>query len=62
MTYYKRKLPLNSRIKNFIVKSNTKNSPCSPQLEKARAQQQRPNTAKNKLKKKYIVNKVKLVY
>ena len=25
----------------------TKSSPCSPQLEKARAQQQRPNTAKN---------------
>ena len=28
-----------------------KSSPRSPQLEKARAQQQRPNTAKNKLKK-----------
>ena len=26
----------------------TKSSPCSPQLEKASAQQQRPNTAKNK--------------
>ena len=26
----------------------TKSSPCSPQLEKARAQQQRPNAAKNK--------------
>ena len=30
----------------------TKSSPRSPQLEKARAQQGRPNTAKNKLKKK----------
>ena len=32
----------------------TKSSPRSPQLEKARAQQRRPNTAenKNKLKKK----------
>ena len=28
-----------------------KSSPRSPQLEKARAQQQRPNAAKNKLKK-----------
>ena len=27
-----------------------KSSPCSPQLEKARAQQQRPNAAKNKNK------------
>ena len=29
----------------------TKSSPCWPQLEKARAQQQRPNTAKNKINK-----------
>ena len=29
-----------------------KNSPRSPQLEKARTQQRRPNAAKNKLKKK----------
>ena len=28
----------------------TKSSPCSPQLEKACAQQQRPNTAKSKNK------------
>ena len=28
--------------------TTTKSSPCSPQLEKACAQQQRPNTAKNK--------------
>ena len=28
-----------------------KSSPCSPQLEKARMQQRRPNTAKNKYKK-----------
>ena len=33
----------------------TKSSPGSPQLEKARAQQRRPNTAKNKLKKKKII-------
>ena len=29
----------------------TKSRPCSPQLEKARAQQQRPNTAIKKKKK-----------
>ena len=29
-----------------------KNGPRSPQLEKAHAQKRRPNTAKNKLKKK----------
>ena len=28
--------------------TSTKSSPCSPQLEKARAQQRRPNAAKNK--------------
>ena len=33
-----------------------KSSPRSPQLEKARAQQQRPNTAKNKNK----LNKLKM--
>ena len=33
-------------------RTTTKSSPCSPQLEKAHAQQQRPNTAKNKLIKK----------
>ena len=32
-----------------------KSSPRSPQLEKARTQQQRPNVAKNKLKKKSLV-------
>ena len=32
----------------------TKSSPCSPQPEKARVQQLRPNTAKNKLIKKKI--------
>ena len=30
------------------VRTATKSSPRSPQLEKARAQQQRPNAAKNK--------------
>ena len=30
------------------LRTATKSSPCSPQLEKARAQQRRPNTAKNK--------------
>ena len=34
-----------------------KSSPCSPQLEKARAQQRRPNTAKNKQKKNLPTNK-----
>ena len=29
-------------------RTTTKNSPCSPQLQKARAQQRRPNAAKNK--------------
>ena len=29
-----------------------KSGPCSPQLEKAHAQQPRPNAAKNELKKK----------
>ena len=29
----------------------TKSNPCSPQLEKAHAQQQRPNAAKKKKKK-----------
>ena len=28
--------------------TTTKSTPCSPQLEKARAQQRRPNAAKNK--------------
>ena len=28
--------------------TSTKSSPCSPQLDKARTQQQRPNAAKNK--------------
>ena len=40
----------------------TKSSPCSPQLEKAHAQQRRPNAAKNKLiylkKKKVEVTQV----
>ena len=31
---------------------NKKSSPCSPQLEKACAKQQRPNVAKNKFRKK----------
>ena len=31
-----------------------KNSPCAPQLEKAHVQQQRPNAAENKLKKKKV--------
>ena len=35
------------------LRSATKSSPRSPQLEKARAQQRRPNVAKN-LKNKYI--------
>ena len=35
----------------------TKSSPRSPQLEKARAQQRRPNAAKNKNKNK--INKIK---
>ena len=30
--------------------TTTKSSPCSLQIEKARAQQQRPNTAKSKIK------------
>ena len=30
------------------LRTATKSSPCSPQLEKAHAQQQRPNAAKNK--------------
>ena len=34
-----------------------KSSPCSPQLEKAHAQQWRPNTARNKLNKKIVWNK-----
>ena len=34
------------------LRTTTKSSPHSPQLEKARVQQWRPNTAKNKLKKK----------
>ena len=34
------------------LRTATKRSPHSPQLEKARAQQQRPNAAKDKLKKK----------
>ena len=29
-------------------RTETKSSPCSPQLEKARVQQRRPNAAKNK--------------
>ena len=33
----------------------TKSSPCSPQLEKAHAQQWRPNAAKKKKKKKKVV-------
>ena len=33
----------------------TKSSPCSPQLEKARMQQQRPNAAINKIFKKYTI-------
>ena len=37
-----------------------KSSPRSPQLEKACAQQQRPNTAKNKLKK-FLIKKKKLL-
>ena len=36
-----------------------KGSPRSPQLEKARAQQQRPNAAKTKIKK---INKFKKEY
>ena len=39
----------------------TKSSPCSPQLEKARAQQQRSNTAKNKINK-FIKKKKWLFY
>ena len=35
-------------------RNTTKSSPHSPQLEKARTQQQRPNAAKNKLKKKNL--------
>ena len=31
-----------------------KSSPCSPQLEKARTQQRRPNAAKKKKKKKDV--------
>ena len=38
-----------------------KSSPRSPQLEKAHAQQQRPNAAKNKLKKKKIKKKKQCV-
>ena len=42
-----------------------KSSPCSPQLEKACAQQQRPNAAKNKikinLKKKEEYNEVNIL-
>ena len=34
--------------------TTTKSSPCSPQLEKARMQQQRPNAAKKKKKKKRL--------
>ena len=33
------------------LRTPTKNSPCSPQLEKVRAQQRRPNAAKYILKK-----------
>ena len=38
----------------------TKSSPCSPQLEKARVQQWRPNGAKNKLKKKKKKKRIQL--
>ena len=40
----------------------TKSSPSSPQLEKARAQQRRPNTAKNKLISSKKHSKPKLLY
>ena len=33
------------------LRTAMKSSPCLPQLEKARTQQQRPNTAKNKINK-----------
>ena len=36
--------------RNEKLRTTTKSSPCSPQLEKARAQQPRPNAAKNKNK------------
>ena len=35
----------------------TKSSPHSPQLQKARAQQQRPNAAKNKFKNQIILSR-----
>ena len=38
------------------LRTATKSSPRSPQLEKARVQQLRPNTAKNKIK-----NKIKFI-
>ena len=38
--------------RNEKPRPTMKSSPCSPQLEKTRLQQRRPNTAKNKLKKK----------
>ena len=40
-------------------RTTTKSRPHSPQLEKALAQQQRPNAAKNKYKKKKLINKKK---
>ena len=41
--------------------TTTKSSPCSPQLEKAGTQQQRPKAAKNKINKinKFIYKKPK---
>ena len=40
-------------------RTTTKSSPGSPQLEKARVQQRRPNTAKNKTKQIYLKKKKK---
>ena len=42
-------------------RTSTKGSPCSPQLEKAHAQQRRPNAAKKKKKKKEVKKHCQLV-
>ena len=38
------------------LRTTTKSSPCSPQLEKARVQQRRPNAAKNKVMLNHLMS------
>ena len=42
--------------------TTVKNSPCSPRLEKACAQQQRPSTTKNKYINKVILKNTEILY